>query len=183
METWKDIPGCEGQYQISNYGNARRLAFIKSFKNHYGTVTNRKYKAKNVKTFLSLGYPELKIHSRHLKIHRLVALLFIDNPYNKPHVNHIDGTRCNNHVSNLEWCTASENMQHAWDNGLNKSTSAQRFAACKTGKSNSKMVVNLETGIYYDSAIEAAQSMCIKLRTFQSWMAGHHPNRSSFIYV
>lgn len=52
------------------------------------------------------------------KVHREVALAFIPNPYNLPEVNHIDGDKHNNHVSNLEWVTHQQNVQHSFDTGL-----------------------------------------------------------------
>lgn len=52
------------------------------------------------------------------KLHRLVAQAFLDNPDNLPQVNHKDCNKLNNNISNLEWCTASQNTKHAWDNGL-----------------------------------------------------------------
>lgn len=56
--------------------------------------------------------------------HRLIAQTFIpNNDINKNQINHIDGNKLNNNISNLEWCTASENNQHAWDNELNNADS------------------------------------------------------------
>jgi len=54
-------------------------------------------------------------------VHRLVAKTFLDNPYNKSEVNHIDGVKTNNNLSNLEWVTREENIQHAFDIGLKTS--------------------------------------------------------------
>lgn len=72
------------------------------------------------------GYHEISLYFKELKckkffrVHRLVAINFIDNPENKPFVNHKDGNKTNNCVENLEWVTHQENMEHAKNFGLVK---------------------------------------------------------------
>ena len=114
VEVWKPIVNYEGLYEVSNLGNVRgvdrldpigrisrgKIFSTKATKNY---ITVRLSKCGNIKTF---------------RIHRLVAEAFIPNPDGKPCVNHIDGNKQNNHVSNLEWCSYSENMKHAYKNGL-----------------------------------------------------------------
>jgi len=71
------------------------------------------------------GYLKITLHHnkvrKSFKVHRLVAMAFIPNPENKPEVNHIDGRKCNNFWTNLEWVTPKENMKHAKDAGILKS--------------------------------------------------------------
>ena len=105
---WKDIEGYEGKYKISNEGDIYsfyKRGCLKPALNNWG------YK------YVSLSKNNL---SKSYVIHRLVALHFIDNPEKLPTVNHIDGNKVNNDISNLEWASYSENMSHAFRTGLNK---------------------------------------------------------------
>lgn len=86
----------------------------------------------------SSGYRTVRIYckngNKNELVHRIVASLFIENPYKKPCVNHIDGDRLNNSVENLEWCYQSENIQHSYRIGLRKTGKGLRVLNTKTGK-------------------------------------------------
>lgn len=81
------------------------------------------------------------------RVHRLVAIRYIKNKDSKPEVNHKDGIKTNNNLSNLEWVTHSENIKHAWDNGLLKSTPERSYKISLTSahlgidNHNSKRVI------------------------------------------
>lgn len=85
--------------------------------NEAGEIFNKKT-GRNIKTrkLTNTGYEDVEIRSNKCRkkflVHRLVALAFIPNELNKPYVNHIDGNRLNNTVSNLEWVTGNENSMH-----------------------------------------------------------------------
>jgi hypothetical protein len=115
MEIWKDVVGYEGIYEVSNYGKVKRLETLVKNKNGYRLVKEKILKIPShiyQSVFLSNG--KIKQHY----VHRLVATAFIPNPLNKEQVNHKDGNKLNNNLSNLEWVTKAENQLHAIENGL-----------------------------------------------------------------
>jgi hypothetical protein len=138
-EIWKAVADSNGEYQVSTYGR------VKSFKHGKERILKPGLQAGNY-LFVILS---MKGKKRKILLHQLVALSYIENTYNKPQVNHIDGTKTNNHIGNLEWVTAKENIQHAWENGLCEST---RKAVIK---SRSKAVIDIITNKKYDSLKDA----------------------------
>ena len=111
---WKPMIDYPDLYEVSDTGeirNAKRGNILKQY------CCPKGYK--NIATKIGGRQGKAVL----FRVHRKVAECFIDNPEGKPFVNHIDGVKDNNHVSNLEWCTASENNQHALDMGLKLPTS------------------------------------------------------------
>jgi len=110
-EEWRDILGFEGRYQVSNMGRIKSLS-----RRVNSRVGGRTLKERILVTFFTpAGYESVDLaREKHFLVHRAVALAFIPNPENKPCVNHVDGDKKNNNVSNLEWCTYQENEQHSW---------------------------------------------------------------------
>lgn len=135
-ETWKDIKGYEGLYQVSNFGMVKSL-------NYNGTKEEKLLKNK----VESSGYIRLCLMKngkrKSVLLHRLVAEAFLENPENKKEVNHKDGNKENNNVDNLEWVTPSENILH-------------RFRVLKQ-QNKTKSVICIEMNKKYKSIIEASR--------------------------
>lgn len=107
MEIWRPIEDTKGRLEVSNYGRVR--SFLRD-----GRILRMQPDKK--------GYLRLRVtldgQKRSYKIHRLVAQAFIPNPLHLEQVNHIDGDKSNNSVSNLEWASNIENAHHAISTGL-----------------------------------------------------------------
>ena len=100
QEIWKEVSGFEGYYQVSNFGNVRRVSNVKCKSGILKPQANRKG---YLTVFL---YKDCKWHKKF--VHRLVASAFIPNHEELPFVGHKDNDRKNNAASNLKWCTKAE---------------------------------------------------------------------------
>lgn len=121
MENWRFIEA-NSDYMISDHGR------ILSFKGKSKLIISS--------TITSKGYEHVAIRQKGIyvgySVHRLVATAFIPNPKRLPQVNHLDGNKLNNHVANLEWCDAYDNIMHAIRTGLRPSSPALSPVPCAT---------------------------------------------------
>lgn len=122
MEIWKDIIGYEGLYQVSNMGRVKSLARLK--KNGCNSFQKIPEILRELRKDKG-GYFNVDLwkdnKKKVLKVHRLVAHAFIPNPNNYPLVMHLDNNPSNNLLSNLQWGTQSQNMQHCVASGRKNS--------------------------------------------------------------
>ncbi len=156
---WRPIRGFEGLYEISNLGSVRSF--------------HSRHRNKRVKERIDRAYYYTVRLSKNGKsytkyVHRLLAENFLPNPFNKPHVNHINCLQLDNHLYNLEWVTHSENVSHAYREGsITKKT---------------KQVVNIETGEEFPNYKAAARRNNLNANTLKNYLNGQVPNRTSLRY-
>lgn len=150
IEEWRPVQEFNGVFEVSNLGKVRRLWRLgpKPIKQSIGTKGYLK---------VCLSYDN-KNYNR--DIHRLVALAFVPNTNNKPQVNHIDGDKRNNIYTNLEWCTAAENMRHASDIGLRPK---DHGCVTKLDKAKADIIRSqYNNGCY---RIDLAKNFCVSIST------------------
>lgn len=117
VEEWLPMPGRESTHNISSFGRIKKLAVCIN-----GQIKPERVLVSSVHP---KGYLRIFIKYKGEKgvsyfIHRLVALAFLPILPDKPHVNHSNGDKKNNHYSRLEWCTNLENIEHSFKIGLRK---------------------------------------------------------------
>jgi NUMOD4 motif/HNH endonuclease len=199
-EIWMAIPDYEGYYEVSSMGRVRSLPRI----SHRGF----KLKGKIIKGSPNQdGYLHLRLWKDGAKeifrVHRLVALAFIRNPENKPRVNHIDNNRSNNALSNLEWATHQEDVDHKCrQNRQNRPVGEKNYFWGKKGPDHprhgkdgnlspifggkspyAKLVLDTETGIFYDCVKDAAKAKIINASTLYGKLCGNRKNNTSLILL
>lgn len=163
-EIWKDIPGYEGLYQVSNFGRVKSLNFGRT--GVHRVLKIQKYPNKYTK--VDLRHNGI-IHTRN--IHRLVAESFIPNPENKTDVNHIDGDKHNNRVENLEWVTRSENMKHCKEILHKNAGRPPRPVKC------------IETGISYANLHQASAETGIPLGSIVNNLKDNSRHAGGFHWI
>lgn len=133
---WREVVGYEGLYKVSNTGEIKSPEGKITYTKRHGRrvwkeriMKQKKHKDGTCRVNLwKDGKP-----STHL-VHRLVAYAFIPLEEDKEFINHKDGSRLNNHVDNLEWCTYKENANHAFDTGLMSSNEKVKLINKETGE-------------------------------------------------
>ena len=175
-EIWKDIEGYEGLYQVSNLGRVRSTT-----RKQLANIRNNKYITKKGQVLTPMisnaGYGRVTLFKERKRkmysVHRLVAMAFIDNPDNLPEVNHKDGNKRNNELHNLEWCSKSANVKHAYDNKLTKHYTRKILQYGANGELLKE----------WDSLISITRELGFNFKTIQTVCAGRGRAKRAFGYV
>lgn len=124
-EKWRPVPGTK--YWASNKGRI----FTPSAHNKPNNPAIMKPARSFDKRRGAWEYYKTVLNGRTIVVHRIIAKVWVPNPENKPFVNHINGNKADNRAENLEWCTTSENLLHAYRTGLEKKQLGEKHHATK----------------------------------------------------
>jgi hypothetical protein len=172
-ETWKELPIAPELYLVSNFGKVISKNYNRTGKPK--ELTN----VKNSQGYLVVTLFYNKKATVH-KVHRLVCLTFLDNPNNYPFVNHKNAVKTDNTIENLEWCSHQQNVDHAWANNLIVFSEEHKN---RLRTINQKMVLNTNSGIYFDNIKMAAKSVNHNYIKLQYKLRNLITNDTNFILV
>ena len=173
-EEFKPINECP-DYYVSTFGRVKKLGYkSRDIKKPEKFIPDKIIKGKrDLKGYIRV---RLRINGKvkNRYAHRLVALSFIPNPYNKPDVNHITGIKTDNHVSQLEWCTPQENNEHGVRMGLLKRGRApyvNRYI--KKGRPLGwKKIININTGEIFANSKQLHSKTGIPIKEIRRQLNG-----------
>lgn len=179
-EVYLVVPGSGGAYEVSNFGNVRSLDRIVNHKNNrWGKPHKAQYKGILLKQKIDrYGYPCVCLFTdtkrRYTTVHRLVAEAFIENKENLPQVNHKDGDKLNNHVSNLEWVSARENVHHSIKMNLTNPARGEQLPHTAIDTITAKEIkTDLAVGKYSQAEIArkygVSKNVIWRIKTGQTW--------------
>lgn len=168
-EIWKAITGFEGIYEVNTFGEIRSLTRIVLVNGN-----NRLLKEKLLSVRIGRdGYKSVRLSKdgkTYTKyVHRLISEAFVENPFNKTFVNHINGNKLDNRIENLEWVTHSENIKHSYNVGLSHIN-------------NHRGVIDLCTGKEFFSIKEASLFYSLNYSTCRNRLRRHSRNKFSLRY-
>lgn len=186
-EIWKDIQGYEGLYMVSTFGRVKSLSRY-AYKDGEKLFTVRE-KILNFH-FDKDGYHKVALNNNSKKkfsVHRLIAAAFIENKNNYPIVLHkVERKPSYNYIGNLFWGTYKMNMQDMISkNRQNYPKGEKSWGYNRSGalSPTSKIVLDTQTGVFYDSATEAAKYTKFSRRILCKYLSGELPNKTSLIYA
>ena len=178
FEQWISVPGYEGFYEVSNLGRIKNLGIHRSHNSNPGIMAQ---------CFNGDGYLIVCLtkcgRKKSEKVHRIVAMAFIENPENKPEVNHKYGNKIDNMSASLEWVTKSENIKHAYNNNLLVNWNKGKFGY-ENKKSISVSQFNLDGNLIRDfgSAREASRITGINGGNIRNVLRGFKKTAGGYIW-
>lgn len=125
------------------------------------------------------GYVRIQLYQNNKKknyyLHRLIANTYLPNYDSNLQVNHKDGNKSNNNITNLEWVTPKENIKHSLNNKLRK----KYYPQCVTYK----LILDTLTGVFYNDIKEASKYSNYDYRYLRGMLNGNHKNKTSLVYA